>query len=159
MCSCIKTAFVSYSTDHDTQTETPVYSFKKANTELQDECQNIYMKIRTEVNNINQAYSNDNRRELTENREDEECYKNIVDEAYARLCEIYSYEIPNIMINIITVSTTNPLWSRSYYTQRYVEAKRRLYMAIKELYEYKIEEFTWEMEGCYLALRVMAGDV
>ena len=119
--------------------------FEIANADFKNECNYIYALVREQMSKIIDTYSCD----------DDSKIDSAVADAHDQLFEIYTQELPILGYTIMNVSDSNPYWSYHYYSERYVEAKRRLYNAIYFLDQTKVEEFTWEMEGCFLALRVM----
>jgi hypothetical protein len=121
------------------------YHFKVANDDFINQCGHIYNLIREQRLKIIHACSS----------QDDTLIESVVVDVYNNLFDIYTQEMPVLGYMIMNVSDSNPYWSYHYYSERYVEAKRRLFNGIRFLDNNKIEEFTWEMEGCFLALRVM----
>jgi hypothetical protein len=119
--------------------------FELANNDFKNECNYIYALVREQRTKVIDTYST----------EDDSKIDSVVTEARDSLFDIYTQEMPILGYTIMNVSDSNPYWSYHYYSERYVEAKRCMFNAIRYLDETKIEEFTWQMEGCFLALRVM----
>jgi hypothetical protein len=119
--------------------------FETAKAEFKNECNYVYALIREQVTHVIHIYSSN----------DDDRIRRTVADSYEQLFDIYTREFPIIGYSIMNVADTNPMWSYHYYSERYAEAKKRLYNAIQFLNRMNIEEFGWEMEGCFMALRVL----
>ena len=119
--------------------------FEIAHNDFKNECNYIYALVREQMSKVIDIYATN---------DDNKIDKTTI-EAHDNLFEIYTQEFPILGYTIMNVSDSNPYWSYHYYSERYAEAKRRLYNAIYYLEQSKVEEFTWEIEGCFLALKVM----